>query len=193
VKLSTTTFISQNKNIARIALATGLLLLVPLIAMQFTDEVNWTLGDFFVAGVLLFGSGLTYELFTRKKTDVAYRAAVGVAVFTSLLLVWVNLAVGIIGSEDNPANMLFGGVLLIGLIGAAIAKLRPQGMSRTLSAMAFAQFLVPVAAVMIWPTTSWGAAGMSGVFVFNAFFALLFAVSGLLFRRASKDTESGKL
>jgi hypothetical protein len=74
--------------------------------MQFSPEVKWGPFDFAVAGVLLFGSGLTYELVARKMGRIAYRAAAGIAVVTALL-VWLNLAVGIIGDEGNPAN--FGG------------------------------------------------------------------------------------
>ena len=94
----------KNKNIIRIALVTAFILLMPLVAMQFSAEVDWNLFDFVVAGTLLFGSGLTYELIASKAGNTAYRAAVGVAVAAALLLVWINLAVGIIGSEDNPVN-----------------------------------------------------------------------------------------
>ena len=47
------------------AIIVAFILLVPLVAMQFTDEVVWTLSDFVVAGVLLFGSVLVYELAGR--------------------------------------------------------------------------------------------------------------------------------
>lgn len=67
----------QNKNIIRITLATTFILLLPLLAMQFTDEVAWDLADFAVAGALLFGAGLTYELVARKAGNIAYRAAGG--------------------------------------------------------------------------------------------------------------------
>ena len=77
--------------------------MVPLIAMQFTDEVVWTLGDFVVAAVLLMGTGVSYEFLARKAGSVAYRSAVGLALAAALFLVWMNLAVGIIGSEDNPS------------------------------------------------------------------------------------------
>ena len=89
--------IMQNKNIIRIVLATAFILLLPLLAMQITDEVVWTLGDFAVAGALLVGTGLIYELVARKIDNIAYRAAIGVALLAALLLVWVELAVGIIG------------------------------------------------------------------------------------------------
>lgn len=176
--------IMKNKNILRLAIATAVLLMVPLVAMQFTKEVNWTLSDFVVAGVLLFGSGLTFELVSRRSGNVAYRVAVGVAVATALILVWSNLAVGIIGNEDNPANLMFFGVLAIGAIGAVIARLQPLGMSRALFATALAQLLVPVIALIIWrPEVN---AGVLYVFILNAVFVALFAGAALLFRRAAR-------
>jgi hypothetical protein len=108
----------QNKKIIRIALATAILLLIPFVAMQFSDEVNWSGFDFVVAGALLFGSGLAYELVARKGSTNAYRAAVSVAVAAALLLAWVNLTVGIIGSEDNPAHLIYFGVIAVMILGA---------------------------------------------------------------------------
>ena len=58
--------ILKNKRLIVILLAISMLLLIPLIAMQFTDEVNWTLFDFVIAGALLFGTGLLSELIMRK-------------------------------------------------------------------------------------------------------------------------------
>src|SRR5512139_3937877 len=111
------------KNIIRIAMATVLILLVPLAAMQFTDEVDWSLFDFIFAGGLLFGTGLAFVLIARRVNLPTYRAAVGVAVAAGLILIWVNGAVGIIGSENNPANLLYAGVLAVGLVGAVVARL----------------------------------------------------------------------
>src|ERR687895_1776065 len=74
---------SGERRISRLRMAAwsaaALLLLLPLVAMQFTDEVNWTVADFVVAGALLFGVGVPFELAVRKTRDAAYRAAVGVA------------------------------------------------------------------------------------------------------------------
>ena len=181
----------KNKNIIRIALATAFILLLPLLAMQITDEVVWDLVDFAVAGALLFGTGLTYELIARKVRkpgNVAYRFAVGVALATALILVWMNLAVGLIGNEENPANLLYGGVLAVGIFGAIIARLQPHGMARALYATALAQALVPVIALIIWKrqvSSVEAFFGMLGVFGVNAFFVMLFVGSALLFRRAS--------
>jgi hypothetical protein len=180
----------KNKSIMRIALVTGFILLVPLAAMQFTDDMDWDLFDFVVAGALLFGSGLTYELIARKGGNVAYRAAVGVAVAAALLLVWINLAVGIIGSEDNPVNALYFLVVFIGIIGVGIARFRPRGMAWALFATAFAQLLVPVVALVIGKSLARALQdppGFAGVLALNAFFAMLFVVSGLLFRRSAQD------
>ncbi len=81
----------KTKNIIRLAIGTILLLLIPLLAMQFTDEVRWGLFDFIFMGILLFGSGLAYEfIVTRQGSTVAYRAATFIAVGTALALVWIN-------------------------------------------------------------------------------------------------------
>ena len=144
-------------------------MLLPLLAMQFTDEVVWDLADFVVAGALLVGTGLMYELVARKADNVAYRAAVGIAVLTTLIIVWVNLAVGLIGNEGNPANLMYGGVLAVGIIGAIIARLEPHGMARILFATALAQALVSVIALIIGkPQVTLGVLGV------NAFFVMLF-------------------
>lgn len=74
----------------------GLVLLVPLVAMQFSDEVDWSLADFATAGALLFGAGLAYVLLARHAPS--RRLAVGAAVLVLLGLVWVELAVGVFGT-----------------------------------------------------------------------------------------------
>jgi hypothetical protein len=87
----------QNKNLIRIALGTGFILLIPLLVMQFTDEVNWKIGDFIVMGILLFSAGLAYELLAKKTSTAAYRVAIGIAIGIVFLLIWAELAVGIFG------------------------------------------------------------------------------------------------
>jgi hypothetical protein len=171
------------KSAVRVALATAFILLLPLLAMQFTDEVVWDLADFAIAGALLFSAGLTYELVVRKAGNIAYRAAVGVAVAAALILVWMNLAVGLIGSEDNPANLMYVGVLTAGIIGALIARLRPYGMARAMVATALAQVLVAVIALIAGLGYPWS--GPPEILVLNGFFVALFVGSAWLFRRAA--------
>jgi hypothetical protein len=118
---------------------------------------------------------------------MAYRVAVGIALAAAFLLVWMNLAVGIIGSEDNPVNLMYFGVLAIFILGATIARLRPQGMARALFATALAQALVPVLALMINKPQVRGVEafmGVLGVLGLNAFFVMMFISSALLFRRS---------
>jgi hypothetical protein len=90
--------IIKNKRLIGIVLTVVLLLLVPLIAMQFTDEVKWTLPDFAAASVLLFGTGLMCELVMRKVKKTGHRIAICVVLLAGLLLIWLELAVGIFGT-----------------------------------------------------------------------------------------------
>lgn len=171
------------KSLVWIALTTAFLLAIPLVAMQFTHEVTWTLSDFVAAGLLLFGTGLTYALVASKSHSTAYKLAAGVAAAAALLLVWGNLAVGFIGSEDNPANLLYGAVLAVGFIGAVGAKLQPQGMAKAMFAAALTQFAVPFVALLIkQPELT---LGVLWVIVLNTLFAGLWVAAGLLFRRAA--------
>lgn len=116
---------------------------------------------------------------------LAYRIAFGVGLAGILLLGWVSGAVGIIGSENQPVNMMYWAVPVIGLIGSLISRFQPRGMALTLFAVALVQFLVPVVALIISPEVSRGNVGVIGVFVTNSIFAVMFVVSALLFRRAS--------
>ncbi|MBG8555982.1 hypothetical protein [Hymenobacter guriensis] len=171
------------RTLVRLALITAGILLVPLVLTQFSDGEGWNLFDFIVAGGLIFGTGLAYELVASRRGNTAYRLGTGLALAATLLLIWVNLAVGIIGSEDNPANLLFGSVFLIVFLGAILARLQPRGMARTMLAAAGAQFLVPVVAMLIWrPELTMGVAK---VLAANLLFVALWVGAGLLFRQAS--------
>ena len=160
------------------------LLLLPLGAMQVTDEVNWTLADFVFAGALVGGVVAAYELTVRMTASRAYRAAVAVALAAAFLLVWATGAVGIIGSEDNAANMMFGGVLAAAIVGAIIARGRPHGMARALVATALAQALV--AAIAIVGRLGLPASPPLELLGLNAFFVALWLLSAWLFRKAAR-------
>jgi hypothetical protein len=167
----------------------ALILLLPLVAMQFTDEVVWDEADFAVIGAMLFGACGACELTARKTGNVAYRAAVGVAVVAAFILVWISLAVGIIGSEGNPANLMYGGVLAVGIVGALIVRLQPHGMARALAATALAQALVGVIA-LIAGLGSTGANWPEAIVFLTGFFAALWLVSAWLFRKAAREQTS---
>jgi hypothetical protein len=162
--------------------------LLPLAAMQVTDQVVWNVVDFALFGSLLVGAGVAYELAARKTGNAAYRAAVGVALAAAFILVWVNLAVGIIGTEDHPGNLMYGGVLAVGIIGAIVARFQPDGMARVMIVIALAQLLVAVIAV----TAGMGypASPPLEILGLNAFFAALWLMSAWLFRKAARQSRS---
>src|SRR5688500_13970176 len=108
----------------------------------------WTLFDFVVAGVLLFTAACAYQLVARNATGNAYRLAVGVAVGAALMLVWVVGAVGVVGEEGDRADLMYLGVIAVGIVGAIAARFRPDGMAWALLAMALAQALAAVIALL---------------------------------------------
>ncbi|MFV9552110.1 hypothetical protein [Algibacter sp. PT7-4] len=74
------------------------ILLIPLIGMQFSNQVNWTIQDFIVAGLLLFSASFTVELFLKKFKNKQHRIIIVSAIIIILILIWIELAVGIFGS-----------------------------------------------------------------------------------------------
>jgi hypothetical protein len=90
--------IMKNNRISAIVLIVAVLLLIPLIAMQFTDEVNWSFFDFVLAGILLLGTGLAGELAIRKVRNKNYRLGILAVIGLALFLIWAELAVGIFGT-----------------------------------------------------------------------------------------------
>jgi hypothetical protein len=179
--------VARNKRLVGIMLGVTALLMVPAVAMLYTQEVQWGAEDFIAAAILLGGTGLLFELVLRRGGSLAYRAGAGLGLFAALALVWINLAVGLIGSEDNPANLMYFGVIGIGMTGAGIARFQPHGMARALFVTALAQALVPVIAMAIWrPPFS---PGVVAVFALNAVFVLLFFGSALLFRHAGSSGQ----
>jgi hypothetical protein len=107
-----------------------------------------------------------------------------VAVAAALILVWLSLGVGIIGADGDPANLMYFGVLAVGIIGAIIARLQPRGMARALFATAFAQALVGAVALIGGLGLSWS--GPAEILLLNGFFIALFAGSAWLFWCAAR-------
>lgn len=169
----------RRSNRWRIAAWTGaaLVLALPFFAMQLTDEVHWDAADFVLFGAMLVAAGGTFELAARASGNTAYRVAVGVALAAAFVLLWANAAVGIIGSEDNPANLLAFGVIAVGAIGACIARFRPAGMARALLATALAQVLLGLIALL---------AGTANALAATGLFVALWLLSAWLFRRAAQ-------
>ena len=89
---------TQNKDIVSIFIITGIILLIPLVAMQFTNEVKWALSDFVTMGALLAGTGFLLVQASRKIKSTKHRAVTITVVLTALFLIWAELSVGIFGS-----------------------------------------------------------------------------------------------
>jgi uncharacterized membrane protein (DUF4010 family) len=88
----------KNKRLIGIVATVAILLLIPLIAMQFTEEVKWGIADFIVAGVLLLSTGLMIEFVMRTVSSKQSRIALCMAILVVLVLIWLELAVGIFGT-----------------------------------------------------------------------------------------------
>lgn len=158
------------------------LLLLPAVAMRFTDEVDWDLFDFVVMGLLLGSLCGVFELALRLARSSAYVIATGIAAAAAFFNVWINLAVGIIGSEQNPVNTIFFAVLAIALVGAVLARLQPRGLARAMQATAVAQGLTAVVAAVL---------GDDGVFLLPLFLAAMWLAAAQLFAKAARDAEAG--
>ena len=115
--------------------------------------------------------------------DHKYRLAVGVALAAAFILAWLSLGVGVIGKDGDPANLMYFGVLAVGLIGAVIARFRPHGMARALFATALAQALVAVIALALGLGLPWSPP--VEILGLNGFFVALFLGSAWLFRNAA--------
>ena len=167
-------------------LALGLLLL-PAIAMQFTGEVQWTLSDFLVAAMMLAILGLGIELTVRVTRNSLYRAGAAVALLSGFLVIWINGAVGIIGNEDHPANLMFFGVIALAIAGSFICRFRARGMARNMAMTGLAQLTAPLIAIAIWslPVT----VDLVKTLIFNAGLAGFWLASAWLFRQAAESGE----
>jgi hypothetical protein len=156
--------------------AAGLLLL-PAVAMQFTDEVDWDETDFIVFGAMLAFACGAWEVAMRLSRNAWYRAGAAVAVLASFLLVWANLAVGFIGDEDNPLNLMYFGVIGIALLGGFVARFRAPGLFVVMVVVAVAQLVAGVIGFPVDPRSG------PPTLVWTA----MWLASALMFRRAAKQ------
>jgi hypothetical protein len=156
-------------------------LAAPLIGMLVTDEVAWGPGDFLLAAGLLLGAGAAVELALRRSPDRAWRAGVATALAGGVLLIWANLAVGLIGEEGGAVNVAVLAVPAIGLVGAVLARLRPAGIALAMAATLLAHAALCAVAAL-------AGAGPAGLL--PLVLALPWAASAWLFRRAARQEDS---
>jgi len=153
--------------------------------MQFTDEVDWNVFDFAFLWALLGGAGIACEVALRTSRSLAYRAAVALALATCFMLIVVTGAVGIIGSEDNDANLMYVAMLAVGVIGASAARFRPDGMAKALVTMALAQVLIGIVALTGGMGSGEDADWPRDILGVTAMFAALWLISAWLFHSAA--------
>jgi hypothetical protein len=178
-----------SRGILIIAAVTGVLLLIPLIAMQFTNEVNWTGSDFLVAGALLFTIGAFHVIATRNARNLMHRVAMGLGMGAMLLMIWANLAVGIIGSGPNAGNLMYIAVVIIAVVGIVRSHFLPDGMGRAMFGIVLSLVFVTGIALLTGMDRYPGSS-MNEILGVNAFLAAPFILSGLLFRHLARQ-QSG--
>lgn len=155
------------------------LILAAAAAARLTEAMRWETFDFLLFGAVLLAACGLFELLMRRTGSWAYRAAALIAVAAALLTLLAAGAVGIVGSEDEPANLLFLGAIAVAAAGALAARLRPRGMARAMAAAAAAHVLAGVAAVILVPD-------MTGFLLGTALFTPMWLASAWLFGRAAR-------
>lgn len=159
----------------------AILLTLPAVAMQFDSGVDWSAGDFVFAAIAFGIVGGLLELTARASASLAYRIGAAVALATAFLTIWITLAVGIIGAEDDPRNLAYFGVVGIGACSAVTALGNPRALARAMRATAGVQLLI---GLLHLTGTAQQAVMIDG------FFAMTWFVSGALFARAARERET---
>ncbi|MEM1176128.1 MAG: hypothetical protein AAGA33_11415 [Pseudomonadota bacterium] len=147
--------------------------------------MNWDMLDFLVFGGMISALLLIIFVARRNSRSPAYRFAMALAGVGGFLVAWINGAVGIIGNEENEANLLFFGVLALGAVGALLARLRAAGMAKVLFTMAVAQIGVATFAIALDLGAS-SPAWPQSLVMMTAVFTFFWLTSALLFGRAAK-------
>lgn len=165
----------------------ALFMLLPFVAGFFTHEVQWSVGDYLFAGILLGGIGLLFELSIGLSKDDAYRTGVLLALAATLLLVWSNAAVGFVGTGANAANVAYFAMLAVPIIGGFLVGFKARGMFITMVATAMVQALITVFAFV---------GGLVGevegnmIITITTVFVLIWIASAMLFHRSAANEAS---
>lgn len=177
-------------SILGVTIGTGIFLLIPFIAMQFTTDVNWSVSDFLIAGCVLFITGTAIVFTLRLKSNIIYRLAFLTTIVSAFLMIWVNLAVGLIGSGANLGNLMYIGVLVILIVGIYLSRYKSEKLEVALFSTALSLVVLGIVALLMNMQEYPGSSVMEIILV-NLFFAGLFAIAGLLFRSvALRNSET---
>ncbi len=168
-------------SVIRLAGLVALILCIPLVAMQFSNEVDWSAFDFLIMGLLLFVTGFGYLIMTRYVNNFTYKAAIAMAVGSTFMMIWANLAVGLIGSGPHAGNWMYLSVLVVGLIGTILSRFSATGMERTMYAMALT-FITLMGIALLTGMQHYPGSSVNEILGVNTFFGGLYSIAGLLFR-----------
>jgi hypothetical protein len=130
-----------------------------------------------------------FELAIRASVSWAYRGGVALALAAGFLLIWINAAVGIIGNEDNPRNLVFVAVVAIAIAGSIVAGGKTPLMARAMAVAAAAQGLVGIVVFAADAGASYPPGPVKLLILIEAFAALWLA-SALMFRKAAHSSTS---
>lgn len=172
--------------VTRVALVALGLLMVPLVASRIVEGWNWPPGAFVFTYVLFFLTGMAYALIARKMGAWTYKAGVGLALVAGFAMGWGTMVHT--SESENPANLLYFGVLAVGAVGAWLVRLDPRGLARTMFVMAAVLAVLGSTLPRLSPGALPGPEGNQIVVL--AVFAGLFAVAGMLFRHAGQGQAS---
>lgn len=165
------------KTMLRVALAALALLMVPAVASRMVAGWNWPAKAFVLVYFLFFVVGMAYALIARRMDAWSYKAGVGVALATGFVMTWSNMVQ--VADSGQPVNLLYNGVLVVGIVGVLLARLKARGLAHTLFVMVATLALIAVVLPSVAPShLARNMAIKQGIFV------MLFAASGLLFRHA---------
>ena len=166
------------KMLLRVALVSLGLLVVPAVASRLVEGWNWPAAAFVRVYFLFFVIGLLYALVARRMRAWSYKVAVGVALVTAFALGWSTMVQT--ADSGHPERLWFLSVLVVGIIGALLARLHARGLARTLFAMAAALALI----ALLLPSAAPPGFALR-IAVGHGVCVALFLASGLLFRHAS--------
>jgi len=166
------------KTMLRVALASLGLLMVPLVASRLVEGWNWPAGAFVRVYLLFFATGMAYALIARKMGAWSYKAGVGVALVAGFALGWSTMVQT--ADSGHPERLWYLSVLVVGFIGACLARLKAPRLAVTLFAMAATLALITV----ILPSGAPPDMALR-MAIGHGVYVALFIASGLLFRHAS--------
>ena len=159
------------------------LLILPAVAMRFTPEVSWTASDFIFAAIILAALGIGGEIALRVGRDAPHRSGIGIAALGGFLTVWINGAVGMLGSENEPTNLIFIAMVGVAIVASFLVWFRPSSMRWIMAVLSAGQFMVGIAAglwTMPGHAVEWGVLG---------FFALIWGAAAACFHTANQRAK----